>query len=357
MATIKDVSKGAGVSIKTVSRVLNGSSEVADETRQRVLRIIADLDYRPSALAKRLVTGKTGTVGVVIPRSAAYVFSHLYFSEVLRGIGEVLGQEKLDLLLHLAQDDTPYAELHRQQRVDGLILMSIPVDDPHLAGLRDGRVPCVFTCRITEHDNPTHWVDADAAGGVARAVAYLISLGHERIGFLSGPPNLVLARLQEAGYRQALETHGVAVCQELIAAGDYSFEAGQRLAQTLMTRPQPPTAFVCGDDMTALGAMRGAQARGYRVPEDVSVVGFDDVILARYATPALTTVRQEGHRKGQLAAQTLVAALAGRLADMPSQHLLDTQLVVRDSTGPVSGKRGAADTRSPLPAAGGMPMP
>ncbi|HET8524331.1 MAG TPA: LacI family DNA-binding transcriptional regulator [Thermomicrobiales bacterium] len=339
MATIKDVSALAGVSIKTVSRVLNESTEVAEPTRQRVLAAITELDYRPNMLAKRLVTGKTNTVGVVIPRSAAYVFSHLYFNEVLRGIGEVLGQQQLDLLLHLAHDDTPYAELYRQQRVDGLILMSIPSDDPYLPGVIESGAPAVFTCRIREQNNPTHWVDADAEGGMARSVEHLLRLGHRRIAFLSGPPALVLARLQREGYRRSLINHGISIDEGLIAAGDYSFEAGHHLARTMMARDDPPTAFVCGDDMTALGAMRGVEEQGYRVPADVSIIGFDDVILARYVSPALTTVRQAGHRKGQLATQMLIRAMAGDLADGPRQVVLDTELVVRESTGPAPARR------------------
>ncbi|MGH2562446.1 MAG: LacI family DNA-binding transcriptional regulator [Thermomicrobiales bacterium] len=357
MATIKDVSKLAAVSIKTVSRVLNGSTEVAAETRERVQRVIAELDYQPNALAQRLVTGKTNTIGVVIPRSAAYVFSHLYFSEVLRGIGEVLGQHALDLLLHLSHDDTPYAELYRQQRVDGLILMSIPMDDPHLAGLIDGQVPCVFTCRVRAHDNPTHWVDADAAGGMVRSVEHLLALGHQRIAFLSGPPNLMLARLQEEGYRRALAQHGLTPREDLVAVGDYSFEAGQRLAQALMARPQPPTAFVCGDDMTALGTMRGVRELGHQIPEDVSIAGFDDVILAHYATPALTTVRQESYKKGQIAAQTLITVIAGSHAAGPCQIVLPTDLIIRESTGPARSAPLHNDLSSSPKRPGGPPMP
>ena len=338
MATIKDVSARAGVSIKTVSRVVNGNAEVAPATRLRVQQAIHELDYRPSVLAKRLVSGKTSTVGVVIPHSAGYVFSHLYFNDVLRGVGEILGRHGLDLLLHLGRDDLPYAELFRQHRVDGLILLSIPVDDTLHHDLLDSEAPCVFTCRISVTDNPTHWVDADAETGMEQAVDHLVALGHRHIGFLAGPHNFVLARFQESGFRKAMKKHGLTVNDRWIQVGtdDYSFEAGQRMASELMSRHPRPTAVACRDDMTAIGAIRAIESLGLRVPGDVSIIGFDDVVLARYITPALTTVRQDGYQKGRVAASTLVEVMNGSIREHPRQVVLDTELIIRDSTGAAS---------------------
>ncbi len=334
VATIKDVSLQAKVSIKTVSRVINGSAEVSEETRRRVLQVIGELEFRPSMLAKNLVTGKTNTVGVVIPHTANYVFAHLYFNEVLRGIGDVLEIHGFDVLLHLGRQDMQYSELYRQQRVDGLILLSIPVDDPLHLDLINSRAPCVFTCRVLEFDNPTHWVDCDGAAGIERAVTHLVSLGHRRIGFLSGPQNLVLGRLQMSGFRSSLSRHGLSGNEDWIRVGDYSFEAGQQLAIELMTSDERPTALICGDDMTAIGAIRGVESLGLSVPRAVSIVGFDDVILAKYTSPALTTVRQDGYQKGRIAAETLVEVMKGEIVDKPRQILLDTELVIRDSSGP-----------------------
>jgi LacI family transcriptional regulator len=333
VATIKDVSVQAQVSIKTVSRVVNGSAEVSEATRQRVLQVISDLGYRPSLLAKSLVTGKTNTVGVVIPHTAAYVFAHLYFNQVLRGIGEVLEQHRLDLLLHLGRKDMNYAELYHQQRVDGLILLAIPLDDPLHHELLDGRVPAVFTCRVRENDNPTNWVDSDAAGGIEQVVDHLQSLGHREIGFLSGPDNLVLARLQREGFRHALRASGLQLNPEWVRIGEYSFESGRRLAIDVMGFDRRPTALVCGDDMTAVGAIRGVQSLGNQVPTDVSITGFDDVVLAGYTVPALTTVRQDGYQKGRIAAETLIEIMNGSGPDPPRQIVLATELIVRDSSG------------------------
>jgi DNA-binding LacI/PurR family transcriptional regulator len=338
VSTIKDVSVRAQVSIKTVSRVINGSAEVSEATRHRVLEVIGELGYRPSMLAKSLVTGKTNTVGVVIPHAAAYVFAHLYFNQVLRGIGEVLEFHRFDLLLHLGRKDMQYAELYYQQRVDGLILLAIPLDDPFHLELIDGRVPAVFTCRVLEENNPTHWVDCDATGGIQQAVDYLVSLGHRDIGFLSGPDDLVLARLQRAGFQFASQQFGLEANPEWIRTGEYAFESGQRMAIEVMSSSRQPTALVCGDDMTAVGAIRGLESLGYKVPRDISVVGFDDAVLAGYTTPRLTTVRQDGYQKGRVAAETLVELMSGSLPDQPRQVVLDTELVVRDSSGPVPAR-------------------
>lgn len=334
MATIKDVSIQAQVSIKTVSRVINGSAEVSEATRRRVLQIIGELDYRPSMLAKSLVTGKTNTVGVVIPHSANYVFDHLYFNKILRGIGEVLESNRLDLLLHMGRKDMPYAELYHQQRVDGLILLAIPLDDPLHLDLIDGRVPCVFTCRVREENNPTNWIDCDASEGIQQAVKHLVSLGHRDLGLISGPDNLILARSQLDGFRRALLRNDIPVVSRWIRSGDFSFESGRRLAVELMTAGPRPTALMCGDDMTAVGAIRGVEFLHLRVPEDVSIVGFDDVVLARYISPALTTVRQDGYQKGRVAAETLVEIMRGGLLNQPRQVMLNTQLIVRESSGP-----------------------
>lgn len=340
MATIKDVSARAGVSIKTVSRVINNSPEVSEATRQRVQQIITELNYRPSALGKRLVSGRTSTVGVVIPHTAAYVFAHLYFNEVLRGIGEILHQHGLDLLLHLGRDDMAYSDLYRQHRVDGLILLAIPMDDTLHRDLLRSDIPCVFTCRVVERDNPTHWVDSDAAEGIERIVDHLVALGHTRIGMLAGPSTLLLALEQVRGYRQAIERHGLEVDPSLFAIGNFTFDAGRQLAQRILSADDRPTALICGDDMTAVGAIRGASDLGLAVPDDVSVTGFDDVVLAQYISPPLTTVRQNGYAKGRLAAESLIDVMKGDPGIPLQQILLATDLIVRGSTAAPAVRQG-----------------
>jgi LacI family transcriptional regulator len=332
MVTLKEVAQTAGVSIKTASRVVNHTARVSAETRQRVEQVISELGYQPNTIARSLVNGRANSVAVVIPRSASYVFSHPFFNEVLRGVAEVLNNHDLNLLLHFAHSDSPYVELYKQRRVDGFIVMSVPIDDPNLAGLVESGAPCVFTCRIREDNNPTHWVDADFAAGVGKAMEHLFSLGHRRIALLAGPPELVSVRLRVQGYERALASKGEPLSNDLILYGDFSSESGRRLAQQVILQSPSPTAIICGDDMMAMGAIQGLLEEGYQVPQDVSVVGFDDVGLASLATPPLTSVRQDTYKKGRLAAETLMKVINHSVGDSPVQIALEASLIVRQTT-------------------------
>jgi DNA-binding LacI/PurR family transcriptional regulator len=334
MVTIKDVAKYAGVSIKTVSRVVNNLSEVSPETRQKVQHAILELGYQPNLLARSLVNGKTNTVGVVIPRSADYISDHPFFSEVLRGITEALSAQEYNVFLHLASDKVPYAKLYTQRRVDGLILMSIPMDDPNIPALEESGAPYVATCRIAEDDKDSNFVDADFAGGVQQAMEHLITLGHHRIALLAGPMNLVSVHLRVTGYRNALTEHDLPIPRGYIQECEFSSEAGYTLAVKFMDKPEPPTALLCGNDLIAFGVIQALKERGHRVPEDVSVIGFDDISLARYSSPPLTTVRQDTFKKGRLAADSLLTRMQNKTDMSPQQIILDTSLVIRETTAP-----------------------
>lgn len=331
-----DVARKAGVSTKTVSRFINGEGGYSDATARRVQQAIDELGYWPSIPARNLVLGKSNAVGLVIPLSAHRIFSHLYFTEVFRGIAEVLSDNRLDLLVYLAQSNAAYVELYQQRRVDGLILMSVPIGDPGMEGLLESGAPCVFTCRITEHSNPTNWVDVDFFRGVTESVESLLHLGHERIALLAGPCNLVSCQIRVRAYTETLAKHGIEVQPERILHGEFSFDAGRDAAHAFMAQDPPPTALICGDDMMALGAVQGLRQLQVQVPDDVSVIGFDDIILAEYATPPLTTVHQDAYQKGRIAAGMLLQVMSGSRGDGPLQISLDTELVIRDSTGPAT---------------------
>jgi DNA-binding LacI/PurR family transcriptional regulator len=332
MVTIKDVAKLSGVSIKTVSRVVNNLSEVSPETRQKVQQAISTLGYQPNTMARSLVKGRTNTVGVIIPHSAEYIFDHPFFTEVLRGIAEVLSANSYNLLLFLAYDKIPYAQLYYQRQVDGLILMSIPAGDANLRGIHESGVPFVCTCRLTEDDRITNVVDADFTDGVEQGMEHLISLGHRRIALLPGPMSLISVQLRRRGYQNALGKHGILELDGYILEGEFSSESGHALAIKAMQQPNPPTALVCGDDLIAFGAIQALKELGYRVPEDVSVIGFDDINLARFSSPPLTTIRQDTYRKGRIAAECLVMLMHNNNMLPPQQIILNTALVIRTST-------------------------
>ena len=334
MANIRTVAKQAGVSIKTVSRVVNGDPLVADETRQRILHVIDELNYRPNMLARGLVRGKAGVVGV-INGAVNDVYSHPFFSEVLHGIADVLSQSDLDVLIHLPHSNNlPYCNLYLEKRVDGLILMSLPAEDPHLAGLAEQHVPAVFLCPIAEDSQAIHLVDSDYIGATSEAMEHLINQGHHRIGLLAGPHSLISVRMRVRAYEQSLRQHGIPVDETLIHYLDFYRGDVDDVVRRLMSLDNPPTALVCGEDFLAIRSIRLLQAMGYDVPGDISVIGCDDTPVAKLLAPALTTLRQDGYQKGSLAAERLVKLIAGEFEGPATQTLLSMQLIVRKSTGP-----------------------
>jgi LacI family transcriptional regulator len=336
MVTIKDVARKSGFSIKTVSRVVNGLPEVSPDTREKIQQVITELGYQPNTMARNLVNGRTNTVGVIIPPSVDFVFSHPFFNEVLRGIGTGLNDKAFNLFLYLNQTGAPYSQLYFQRQIDGLILMNIPIGDSNLQGLVESGIPSVFTCRISEGKDPINWVDADFTSGVEQAVDYLVSLGHRRIALLAGPECLVSVRLRIQGYRNGLAKHNIPLHEEYILGGDFASESGYALAKTVMQLDNRPSALMCGDDMMAFGTIQALKEMGYRVPEDVSVIGFDDISLARFSSPPLTTVRQDSELKGRLTAETLLALIDSKGNYPLTQIMLPTSLIVRESTAPVS---------------------
>ncbi|MCZ7539921.1 MAG: LacI family transcriptional regulator [Anaerolineae bacterium] len=336
MVTITDVARAAQVSKKTVSRVINDHPDVAEATRQRVQAVIDALGYQPSMLARGLVQGRTYTVGVIIDESAEDVFAYPLYSENLRGISRVLSRHNFDMLVHFARRDTPYTDLYRQRRVDGMILMSMPVDNPFLSVVLGSDIPYVLTQRVNDNGVPARWVDVDFEGGAARALEHLWALGHRQFAFLISPPNKTYARLLLRGYRRALADHGQEIREDLTVRSQPYVRASKAVVTALLERPDPPTAFACSDDMMAIQLIQLLQELGYQVPGDLSVVGSDDALIAGLASPPLTTIRQDAYRKGTLAAEMLLEQLGGRANSLPSrQILLPTELVVRGSTGPV----------------------
>ena len=334
MTNIKTVAEQAGVSFKTVSRVVNGDPKVADETRRRILRVIDELNYRPNKLGRSLVRGKTGVVGV-INGAVNDVYSHPFFSDVLHGIADVLSQSDLDVLIHLPHSSNlAYCNLYLEKRVDGLILMSLPAEDPNLAGLAENHVPAVFLCSTAEDSRSIHLVDSDYIGGTSQAMDYLVGQGHHRIGLLAGPRTLISVRMRVHAYQQSLQQHGITADDTVIHYLDFYRGKVDEVVHRLMLQDSPPTALLCGEDILAIKSIRLLQELGYDVPKDISVIGCDDTPVAKLMAPALTTLRQDAYKKGSLAAERLVKLIAGEFEGPITQTLLSMQLIIRDFTGP-----------------------
>lgn len=335
-ATRDDVAARAGVSSATVSYVVNnGPRPVAPETRVRVLAAIAELGYHPDNIARSLRVRQTHVLGLVVPDSA-----NLFFAELARRLERQAGEHGYSLLLCNSQEDVEREATHlsvlRNQRVDGIILvaadatgMSVPTD-------LDG-IPVVALDRV-----PPDWggdsVRTDARRGGALAVEHLLGLGHRRIGFIHGPRRLAHAQERLEGGLGALRAAGIVPPPEWQRPSGFDFAGGREAARALLALPMQPTALCCSNDAMAVGALAGLHALGLRVPDDVSVTGFDDVPLAQFAIPALTTVTQPYDAMAATALTTLLErvaeASAGRPPGSPRCRTLDIGLVVRGSTGP-----------------------
>ncbi|AMV11266.1 LacI family transcriptional regulator [Geobacillus thermoleovorans] len=329
MASIKDVAKRANVSTATVSRVLRNAGNVTEETRQRVLEAIEALNYQPNVLGRYLRRMETETVLVVVPD-----ITNPFFSKVLRGIEAVALKHGYQVLLGDTQNDVrleeQYLNLLPQRQVDGMIFLTARIGK-ELVEEMARQFPIVLACEYLEGaDIPT--VSIDNISSARKATEHLIRLGHCRIAHLSGPMNIILSRDRLRGYQQALAQHELEADAALVQEGDFTYESGYNLTLKLLALEKPPTAIFAANDEMAIGAIKAVRHRGGRVPDDVAVVGFDDIQMASIFEPSLTTIAQPMFEIGQKAMELLLALIEGTSARR-RQLVLPDRLVIRDSCG------------------------
>ena len=328
--TIRDVAARAGVSIATVSRVLNGSGPVREETRARVEQVAAELNFTPHGAARSLITRRTDTFGVVLPD----LFGE-FFSEVIRGMDPLARGNGYHLLLSSSHDNRREIEFALQAmrgRVDGLIVMSPNVSARAVESCLPGDVPVVLlNCEAA--GGPWPAINVDNFGGARAMVLHLAGLGHRRIAMVGGSAGNFDARERQRGYLAALAEAGLPADPALEVAGDFTERGGYRAAEALARLDPPPTALFCANDSMAVGAMSALRAAGLRVPADVAVAGFDDIPIARYIDPALSSVHVDVHRLGALAVGMLCETLGKETPHPPVHEMLPTRLVIRRSCG------------------------
>lgn len=330
-----EVAKLAGVSRTTVSFVLNNvpGVKISEETRQRVLDAARELNYYPTAAARSLASGKTQRIGLILGEGQERLSADAFLPSFLQGVTTSLHQRGYLLMLQSAEDipsHEAYVRLIREQHVDGLILSGPSSDDPLLVQLAEEQFPLILHGKLSEYDLP--WVDVDNKAGAYQAVVHLIGLGHRRIGFVSNAPfSYAGARDRFAGYQQALSEHDIPLDEALVHMGAFLPETGRAAAKELLALAERPTAVFAASDVVAIGAMNAIQSAGLRIPDDLAVVGFDDIFLAAHTQPPLTTVRVPAYGLGWTAAEVLVSLIE---EDEPvSSVTLETELVIRDSCG------------------------
>ncbi len=327
--TIVEVAEKAGVSLGTVSRVINNDIHVARKTRERVLAVTQELGYVANRQARSLAGGKTNTIGVIVRDLGTG-----YIGEIIRGIDSELNISGVDLVLYTTHrtvsKEANYVASLAQGMVDGLLLV-LP------------RSPVDYIGTLMEHNFPFVLIDHQGTGtacpavgatnwqGAYNATEYLIKLGHQRIGFITGSMDLGCAEDRLQGYRSALRTHHASQDAELVYEGDFLQTDGYTGAAALLDLPNPPTAIFASNDVMAMGVMDEVRNRGLRVPGDISVIGFDNIPQSAVVSPPLTTVQQPLEQMGRVATQMLLRILknpekeSGRIE-------LPTELIVRNST-------------------------
>lgn len=329
-ATLLDVARLAGVSTSTVSRALEKPKSVAEATRARVMEAVAACGYTPNIVARNLRKQETRLITILLAD-----VTNPFFNEIVRGIEQVARETGYSVLLADSENDpgqeNAYGSLLAAKRTDGMILLNGRMP----AGLQlpaetSVDAPIVVACEYLPNlDLPTVQIDNIAAA--REATGHLIGLGHRRIGFITGPVWNVLSRDRLYGYRGAILEAGFAFDEALVVNGDFSIRSGVAATGSLLALPTRPTAIFASNDEMAFGAIRAVRDAGLRVPEDISVVGFDDIRFAAYVDPPLTTIRQPGQAIGRCAMTNLVRILGGeRVAER--RMLLPTELVVRGST-------------------------
>lgn len=333
--TIKDVAQMAGVSVTTVSHVINNTRYVSDGLRARVQDAIRELDYHPNALARGLRGGESRTIGLIVPDN-----SNPFFAEVARDIEDVGFAKGYSVILCNSDGDikkeSAYIEILIAKKVDGVIFIASGSSHDHIQRLLRRDIPVVIADRDIS-SFPVDMVMVSNEQGGYEATKYLLALGHKKIGCITGPSELTPSADRVRGYRRAILEENIPIIDEYIVSGDFRFQSGSAAMECLLNLADPPTAvFIC-NDMMAIGALRTLRKAGLKVPEDLSIVGFDDIELASAVSPALTTI----HQPIEEFANLTVKILLNRIHKKPAgkrRMVFETRLVIRDSCAAPAGQ-------------------
>jgi LacI family transcriptional regulator, repressor for deo operon, udp, cdd, tsx, nupC, and nupG len=331
--TIKDVARELGISVATVSRALSRPELLRRETRERVMTVVDRLGYRPNVLARALRRGQTRAILLLVPTLSPF------FLEIFAGAEEVTTEAEFALLLSCSHGDSERERACFDQvatgRADGIILATGLVPAAYATGKRP--LPPMVTVleRLPERSLPV--IRTDHYAGAAEATRHLVSLGHRRVAHIAGTRQAPSTARRLAGYRDTLEAAKLPAPKELFHRGDFTMQSGAAGMGKLLSLPEPPTAVLCGNDEMAFGAIRTLHQLGLSVPEDLSIVGFDDQNMAAFYNPPLTTVHIPRQELGRRAARELIELLEGR--NVAHEVVLPTRLIIRESTAPPRGRR------------------
>jgi len=345
--TLEDIARLSGVSRSTVSRVINTDTNVKEETRQKVLQVIQNINFQPNLAARGLAAGKTNIFGLVIPARVTFIFMDPYFPLLIQGVSEACNAHDHSLMLWLAE---PEYELRTIRQIlhnglaDGVIVSSTLMDDPIIKSLHESKMPFILIGR-----HPTlavNYIDVDNVRAAREVTQHLMRLGRKRIATITGPHNQFASYDRYQGYLNALSERNQPFLPELVAEGDWTQEGGYTAMRLLI--PYKPDALFAANDVMAAGALRALHEANISVPEEVAVVGFDDTPNASRTQPPLTTMRQPIQSMGTLAVETLIDII-DHPGSEPRCIIVATELVIRSSCGVLKYKpEGGDEVKNPV---------
>jgi LacI family transcriptional regulator len=342
MSSIREVAKRLGISITTVSRALDGYSDVAEDTRQLVIKTAREMGYAPNPAARQLRRQHTDAIGYILPASASEL-SDPFFSEFISGLGDEATSQNFDLLISsAARNSVPerqrYERWVHSRKVEGVILNRMRLHDWRVQYLVQTDLPFVsFERSLDKSDHPS--MEVDGRAGFKKLVAHLAARGHKRIAYIGGPGDLKIQTDRLAGYKKGLETAGLAYDPELVVEGDTSRGGGYRVAQHLLALKPFPTAVTCINDLTAIGVLHAASERGLIVGRELAVAGFDGIAEAEHTSPPLTTLCQPLYDIARGLVRMLIATIREQTLEKNRVHI-QPELLIRESTvgrGPLIG--------------------
>jgi LacI family transcriptional regulator len=328
--TLEDIARISGVSRSTVSRVINADPNVKERTRDKVQEVIQNLNFQPNMAARGLAAGSTKVIGLVIPVGISFIFSDPYFPLVIQGISSACNQLGYSIMLWLAEakyERKTISQILYNGLIDGVIVSSMILDDPLIDRLSESNRPFITIGRHPTNEK-INYVDVDNRAGAYQGVSYAVRSGHHRVALIGGPHTTISGQDRYQGYLDALQEHGLPLIPDLVTEGEFTDPSGYQAMKRLLQQ-SPDAVFVASDAM-AFAAMRAIQEANLRIPDDIAVIGFDDIPSAATSKPPLTTVRQPISRTGQIAAEMLIDMIE-HPSPQPRRVVLPTELVIRSS--------------------------
>ncbi|WP_047984446.1 LacI family DNA-binding transcriptional regulator [Ornithinibacillus californiensis] len=339
MVTIKDVAKISGVSPSTVSRVIANNPRISEETKKKVRKAMKELGYHPNVNARNLVAKSTKAVGVILPSSTNTALQNPFFPEILRGIGSVIHDAEYSMYLSTGEtEEEIFNEVQRLvygSYVGGIILLYSRINDKVTNFLREQNFPFIIVGKPYDYETQISHVDNDNFKAGKEITKHLIEMGHSRIGFIGGSRDLFVTRDRENGYLAALEEAGIEDCESYKIHTEFLKSGGREAVEHLMSLDTPPTGLVVSDDLISLGILSMLEEYGIRVPQDISLVSFNNVYLSEITRPALTTVDIQIYELGAQSAKALIEKTQNK--NEPTKRIIiPYQIVFRDSVSRLS---------------------